>query len=390
MFSYLRAFPLPRHLLERPYLEDPASLALSPYWGAEFVGTGPFKLREWTRGSHAILEANDQYPLGRPRVDEVEVRFIPDASTLMANVLANAVELTLGRGLAMEQGMQLRDQWSGGHLEIRYRNWVVAFPQLLTPSPAAIGEVRFRRALTQAIDRQEIADTLQAGLVPIAHSYVGPNEPGYQEIESSIVRYDYDPRAAAQLLEGMGFARGADGGWRDGAGQRLAIEVRQAGVEISRKSMLAVAGYWQRFGIETEPVVIPPQRAQDREYRATFPGYEVVQQPNDLDVLGEFLHSSQAPTPENNFRAPSPRNRSRYQNPEYDALLDRYLATIPPAERLPVLGQIMHHLTDRALVTGLVYSGEPLMIGHRLRNVAAVKASNATPVWNAHLWEVSG
>lgn len=311
-----------------------------------------------------------------------------DLNALATNLVAGTVDLTLGRGFTVEPALQLRDQWKDGKLEFRPSSWVVIMPQFINANPSVVGDVEFRRALMHATDRQQLVDSLQGGLSYVAHAYLNPSDAERKEVERDIVRYDYDPRRAAVLIEEVGFARGPDGIFREGSGQRLAMEVRQAGVEISRKSMLAVAGYWQRLGIETEPVVIPPQRAQDREYRSTFPGYEVVQQPNDQDVLGEFLHSSQAPRPENNFRASSSRNRARYTNPEYDALLDRFLATIARPERVQVLAQITHHLTDRALVTGLVYSGEPLMIGKRLRNVAAVKASNATPVWNAHEWEI--
>ena len=72
--------PLPKHLLERPYLDDKAGFLEHPYWNQEFVGTGPFKLREWVKGSVVSLVANEEYVLGRPKIDEVEVRFIADGA----------------------------------------------------------------------------------------------------------------------------------------------------------------------------------------------------------------------------------------------------------------------------------------------------------------------
>ncbi len=68
--STVQSGPFPRHLLESAYLDTKSTLTSLPYWGEEFVGTGPFRLREWLRGSHVVLAANDDYVLGRPKIDE--------------------------------------------------------------------------------------------------------------------------------------------------------------------------------------------------------------------------------------------------------------------------------------------------------------------------------
>src|SRR5581483_2779168 len=78
MFTNARALPLPRHLLEKTYTTDKEDFVNLPYWNREFVGTGPFKLREWEAGTHVILDANDAFVLGRPQIDQIEVKFIPD------------------------------------------------------------------------------------------------------------------------------------------------------------------------------------------------------------------------------------------------------------------------------------------------------------------------
>src|SRR5581483_2680159 len=80
-----RNVPLPEHLLGSAYAGDKAAFTDSPYFGASYVGTGPFKLHEWVLGSHVLLDANDQYVLGRPRLDQIEVKFILDTNTMVAN-----------------------------------------------------------------------------------------------------------------------------------------------------------------------------------------------------------------------------------------------------------------------------------------------------------------
>ena len=223
--------PFPRHLLESTYLDSKANFTGVPYWGEEFVGTGPFKLREWVRGSHAVLSANDDYVLGRPKIDELVVKFIPDTNALIANILAGEVELTIGRTLLLDQALQVRDQWADGRMDISFKSWLVASPQLITPSPPVIGDARFRKALMYAMDRNQLSESFQGGLVPVADSYLQPNQPQYREIEDRIIRYEYDPRRAAQIIQDLGYAKGPDDMFRDGGGQPLAVEIRGSGVD---------------------------------------------------------------------------------------------------------------------------------------------------------------
>lgn len=270
-----RVLPMPRHLLENAFLEDRANFTQRAYWTMEFVGTGPFKLRDWVLGSHVVLDANDLYVHGGPRVDQVEVRFILDSNTTVANALAGTLDLALGRGLSLEPALQARDQWQRGRMEATLLGWTALWPQLLTPNPAVIANLEFRRALLHALDREQLSATLQAGLSPIAHSIISPNDPEHAAIEGAIVRYAYDPSRGGQLLESLGLAKGSDGFVRDGAGQRITLEVRTTRDDLRERLNHPVGDYWRQVGVGHEPVVIPTQAASDRQYRATFPGLEL-------------------------------------------------------------------------------------------------------------------
>src|SRR5581483_6465431 len=135
--------PIPKYLLESHYLQDKAAFSSLSYWTDDFVGTGPFKVRQFVGGSHVILQANDRFVLGRPKIDELEVRFIADSNTLAANLLAGDVEFTLGRNLSLDQAVQLRDQWRDGHVDVGLSGWIVVFPQFINSNPAIITDVRF-------------------------------------------------------------------------------------------------------------------------------------------------------------------------------------------------------------------------------------------------------
>ena len=70
-------------------------------------------------------------------------------------------------------------------------------------------------------------------------------------------------------------------------------------------------------------------------------------------------------------------------NPEFDALIDTYLTTIPAAPRMQVLGQIVHHISDQLNVMGLFYDLRTTLVSNRLEHVSAQH-----PTWNAHEWNV--
>jgi peptide/nickel transport system substrate-binding protein len=385
LFGRTSAVPIPRHLLERAYLEEKTGFTDLPFWGQDFVGAGPFRLRELVRGSHAVLAANDQYVFGRPKMDEIEVRFITDDNTLLANLLAGSVDMTLGRGISLEQALQTAAQWRDGRAEFKSLDILVElYPQFLNPTPPVVANTQFRRALLHAIDRQQMVDAIQGAQVPIAHSVISPNQAIYPDIERNITRYDYDPRRATQLIEGLGYTQSGDGMFRDATGARLSVGIQVTTVlDIQPKSAFPVADYWQRVGLGVDVDVVPPQRGQDLEYRATFPSFALQRQPANLRPLRN-LHSTQARTAERGYTGS---NNARYVNPEMDGLIDRYLTTIPVRERNQIVGQIIQRMTDEVIWLTLFFDPEPSLIANRLLNVFA-KPDDSSQTWNSHLWDV--
>ena len=388
LFTNQSTMPHPRHLLEASFSADRSAYTQLPYWSEQFVGAGPYRVRDWALGSHLTLAAFDQYVLGRPRIDEIEVRFIPDPNALAATVLAGAVELTLGRGLDVEQAVRIRDQWREGKMDVSSLNWLVLWPQHINANPAVVTEPQFRRALMHATDRQQLVDNLMSGVTSVAHSYVSPDDPDYRDVESRIVRYEFDPRRATPMIEALGYTRGADGVFRDAAGQRLGLEIRTtAGDLLREKVLLSVADDWQRVGVAADPFIVPRQRASDQEYRATFPAFELVRQPNTNAAIAT-LHSRASRLPENNYVGVGGTNYARYMNPQFDALIDRFFVTIPRAERARVLADIVGHVSDQLSAMGMFYAANPSMIANRMINVAA-RTQHSTETWNAHEWDIA-
>src|SRR5207247_342728 len=107
----------------------------------------------------------------------------------------------------------------------------------------------------QATNRRQMADTLEGGLSDVAESFVQPNEIEYKDVESSLVRYAYDPRRAIEAIEGFGFARGTDRIYEDGSGQRLDISIFATQLDAHQKLTFTLADEWPNVGVAVDPVI---------------------------------------------------------------------------------------------------------------------------------------
>src|SRR5207245_1564920 len=135
------------------------------------------------------------------------------------------------------------------------------------------------KAMFYAMNRDEMAATIQAGMVPVMHTFFGPGDPEFAQAQQAAVHYDYDPARALQLLQELGYSREADGRLVDSAHQPLTVPIwASSGLDSQTKGMLSTVDYWKQIGIDPQPVVIPPQRIDDREYLATFPAFLLRQQ----------------------------------------------------------------------------------------------------------------
>jgi peptide/nickel transport system substrate-binding protein len=175
------------------------------------VGTGPFRVAEHTIGKRLVLERNPDYfvggPKSAPRIDRVEIRFIPDPTTQVAETAAGSLDLITW--VNRDQAEQLRRR---GQLQIlggastRYRYLQIdTLPT--TPAPP-LRDLRVRRAIAYAIDRETIMHALQGPDSRILHTECHPIQFGCSDVGAP--RYGYDPDKARALLEEAGYPDGFD------------------------------------------------------------------------------------------------------------------------------------------------------------------------------------
>ncbi len=388
--AYIRAdqtifSPLyPKHILEEPYTKsEKQNISTLPFWTTEFVGTGPFRVKDFQQDSHLVLTAFDKFFLGRPKIDELEVKFIADANTMVANILAGAVDFTLGPGLSIEQGIEMRDRWAEGSMQYAPSGNISMNPQFLNPNPEILLNPQFRKALYMAIDRQEMIDTLAYGLSRPLDANMSPLEPEYPFIEKSIVKYAFDPRQAGQMIEALGYRKGSDGMFVDSAGKPLSIQIMATTDDANAKPQAAILDMWKRIGVTPDLEAVSQQRQRDLEYRATFRSFSLQAGVGfGADGINSLL-TREMRTAERNYIGT---NYIRYSNPEIDVKVDKYFTTIPFAERMAVLGDIERFATENLLWFPLYQRTLPTLVSNRMTGPTAMGAGNQW--WNAHLWQL--
>lgn len=173
------------------------------------VGTGPFRVVEHARGKFIRMERNADYfadsPKSQPKVAKLELRFIPDQQTQLAEVLAGGLDLTWD--VPPEQAAPARAMPNlkvvPGETER------VAFLHInggdLTPAPP-LRDVRVRRAIMYAIDREAMLKSLVGEGGRLLHTMCHPVMFGCTDADAP--RYAYDPAKAKQLLTEAGYPNG--------------------------------------------------------------------------------------------------------------------------------------------------------------------------------------
>ena len=143
MFGYrVAGLPIPKHLMESVYTDDRDNFLGHSYWSEQFVGLGAFKVQQWVMDSNVVLRANPQFVLGAPKISEIDVRFIADPTTLVANVLSG-VDMTLGKTISLDQALQARDQWRDGTILTKPQNWTPISVQFINTAPSVVTQLPF-------------------------------------------------------------------------------------------------------------------------------------------------------------------------------------------------------------------------------------------------------
>lgn len=279
---------LPTRMSRYPSYIVPADYATSVST-AEFarkpVGTGPYKFVEFIPDRHVILEANADYWRGKPRIDRVVWRPIPDSTARLTSLLTGEVDLIesmpsdLTQMVVSNPDIDLVQVKNGG-LTI-YLGLVTSVPPL--------DNVKVRQALNIAIDRKTIVDNVLNGMASVRGTQVGPADFGYLDIPAP----KYDPQKAKQLLAEAGYPDGFDITLQasrhymkdDVVAQAIAQQFAQIGVkanldildwsvyiqQVPRKGPIFMLGWGSTQTLDADAAVYPILRSNEPYSTVSIP-----------------------------------------------------------------------------------------------------------------------
>jgi len=379
--------PLPRHVLEPLYQQvTPEQWDNLPFWTKAYVGLGAYRIDQWEPGAFIEGVAFDRYVFGRPKIDRLRLIFQQDPNAVTASLLSGAAHLVADITIRFETGRILQQAWaSGDGGTVLYTPAQVRFTRFqLRPeaaSPRAILEPDFRKAIAHAIDKQALADALYEGQGTPAEVFAPERAPQFPSMLRAATKYPHDPRQAQDLLERLGFSKGADGIYGRAAEGPLSLEWRATEGGDSSVQVGVLTDALRQVGIDAHPFILP--RPFDNQTRASFPGlmnWSTVGQPDDW--LMDFTSAKRA-TAENRW---SGINFGGWSKPEYDRLAETLATSLDLATRTNTMVQMTQVMSEEVPVLPLYYSLDVVAHVAALRGVKV--ARDGSIAWNVEQWEL--
>ncbi|MBV8602905.1 MAG: peptide ABC transporter substrate-binding protein [Candidatus Eremiobacteraeota bacterium] len=292
------------------------------------VGIGPFKYVSWQRGQQIELAANDKYWRGKPKLERIIFKIIPDRNTVLTQMQTHEVDLWYPIGGAYYD----RVRSIQGISTIRQPSYLFNHFDFNMTRPI-FKEEAVREALRYAIDRKLIIDKIGHGIGILQESPIGPTHPMFKP---GIPTVPFDLAKANALLDGAGWKRGPDG-IRAKNGMRLSIFFAAFTGSPDVDSQLAlIQGWWKQIGVELNvhryaaPIMFAPYAEGGIIYAGKFDMVGFAWQDDPVGDVTNLYDSSQIP--------PNGQNDPRYRNAQVDAALAAFRRTYDPAKQKTLAG----------------------------------------------------
>jgi len=367
-FQFFRG-TLPRHVLEGRDIDKANDYNRNP------LGTGPYRIAEWKTGEYVLLEKVPNYWRGAeyPKIRKILFRFLANTTTRINQLKAGEVHLVAlvpwdkVRELKDVPAVRLNQVVGNGYEHVTLNE--KRFPPFV--------DVRVRRALAHAIDRELIVRTILDGLVTTVN---GPIQPLSWAYEPNVAKYDFDPARARVLLDEAGWKPGTDG-VRAKDGKPLAFTlITQSGFAIRENVAQTIQKQFKDVGVNAQVKLVDGTSISTVWFSGDFDAMlHWWQQPADPEIT-LFFASDRTP--------PAGRNINYLQDEALTRLLYASDRAIDQARRRDLLQQAQRRVAELV----------PELILYNTSKIDAVPASmkhfrgnptNTGPFWNVHEWEIS-
>jgi peptide/nickel transport system substrate-binding protein len=357
---------LPKHVLEGRDIDHAQDYNRNP------LGTGPYRVHEWAAGEQILLERVPHYWRGDeyPRIKRILFKFIANTNTRINQLKSGEVHVVAQ--VPWDKYREIKDLPSlvvhrtpGNayeHVTLNERR----FP--------AFADVRVRRALIHALDRELFVKTILDGLAPVAHGSVQPVSWAYTD---RITKYAFDPARARALLDEAGWTPGANG-IRERNGKPFSFTlITQAGFAVRESVAQAIARQLRDVGVDVNVELHDGTAISALWFEGKFDAMlHWWQMPSDPE-LTTFFAADRTP--------PAGRNINYYMNDALTTLLYESDRTVDRAARTALLHRAQAILADEVPEIPL-YSVTKLDAIPRSLQHFTGNPTNTGIFWNVYEW----
>lgn len=357
-------YPLPEHL-EREVFEKYKNQAEgyeqhSLYTKAPTTPglyNGPYVVTDMSLGSHTIFERNPYFYGEKANIERIITKVIKNTGTLEANLRSQTIDMISVLGMTFDQALAFNQRVEARSLPYRVNfkpSLVYEHIDLNLDNPI-LQDIRVRRALVHAIDRQGLSRALFAGKQPAAFHNLAPLDPWYTEDPEKIVIYPYRRREAVRLLESAGWQLGSDGFRYNSKGERLELTIMTtAGNQIRELVQVYLQDQWASIGIRVRIQNEPPRvffgQTTSRRRFPAMAMYAWISSPENNPR--STLSCKRIPSEDNNW---SGQNYPGWCNQRVEKLIDKLDLEFDSDKRLKIIHEILYHYTYDVPVIPLYY-----------------------------------
>jgi peptide/nickel transport system substrate-binding protein len=360
---------LPAHLLEKAQ-----SLNTLAFNGAP-IGTGPFVFDRWVHGDRIEYHANPSYFRGKPQLERITARVIPNENTELNELQTHEVDWMFEPSPHTFPRLKSMPEI---HYSVSDQN---AYSGLLINTRRAIlSESAVRHAIEASINKTAIVSRFTFGTATLAQEDLPPVSWGFA---GDVQAEAYNPTHAKQLLSAAGFKPGADGVLTRN-GERLSFGLSYAeSSETSALISVAVQADLRAVGIDTQI-----HRYTGTKLFAPYGMGGVLARGNyDLNLSGWY--SGTDPDNSSQFvcsaRPPDGSNYTAYCNPEMEAAQQAALGSYDESTRIAAYARVEQNLARNV----------PQVFFYHPRNIQAYNPdlhgfapSPIVESWNAYEWSI--
>ncbi len=379
---------LPKHVLE-PVFQKDGTIDNAEWNRNPTVSCGPFLFKEWQSGSHLIFEANPDFWLGKPKVNQIFFKIVPDDAAQIAALKAGDVELGTFISYADMPDLEKLGTFDFVRAESGYKeSWFFNLsPDEKTKAHPAMLDVNVRRAVVMAVDRDKITQELLNGRTKPALTLWDWS--GSIWADPDLKPIPYDKAGAEKLLDEAGWKKGADG-IREKDGVKLKLRYATTTREVRKNTQVIVQQMLKEVGIDVELLNFSSDVFWN-SYGDSGPiaigGYDIAEWSTTCSFPDPDINAwlcSEIPSDDN----PAGSNWQFFCDKELDELFRTQATLLDPArqqERAKMFHRIAEILSDQVYWISMWDDPDWWAVSKSLQNV---KISGATPLWNAHEWDM--